>query len=44
MADSEDKKSNAGLTRRDFLAGTASTAALGGLGLHAATGEAAQAL
>ena len=44
MADSEDKKSNAGLTRRDFLAGTTSTAALGALGLHGATGEAAQAL
>jgi choline-sulfatase len=44
MADSEDKKPNTGLTRRDFLAGTTSTAALGALGLHAATGEAAQAL
>lgn len=44
MADGEHKKPTTGLTRRDFLAGTASTAALGALGLHAATGKAAQAL
>lgn len=44
MADTEDKKPHLGLTRRDFLTGTTSTAALGALGLHAVTGEAAQAL
>jgi len=44
MADTEDKKPHLGLTRRDFLTGTTSTAALGALGLHAATSEAAQVL